>query len=150
MGEVRSSIAALIEVFLKDVLCLEGETEAQVREGVRIHVAEYEGMFRAAQLEERDKDLAARVCRALCRRRIIKLVQAGQIDEVARYCETDVLNTYRVWLVYELFRGAITTKDLNWSENQIREFVASRKSANPHLCNAVGIAEGTMNESASN
>jgi hypothetical protein len=39
---------------------------------VRIHVAEYEGMFRAAQLEERDKDLAARVCRALCRRRIIK------------------------------------------------------------------------------
>jgi hypothetical protein len=50
MGEVRSSIAALIEVFLKDVLRLEGETEAQVREGVRIHVAEYEGMFRAAQL----------------------------------------------------------------------------------------------------
>jgi 3'-5' exonuclease len=70
------------------------------------------------------------------------MVQAGQIDEVARYCETDVLNTYRIWLVYELFRGAITTKDLDWSENQIREFVASRKSANPHLYNAVGIAEG--------
>ena len=35
-------------------------------------------------------------------------MQAGQIEEVARYCETDVLNTYRVWLVYELFRGAIT------------------------------------------
>ena len=29
---------------------------------------------------------------------------AGQIEEVARYCESDVLNTYRVWLVYELFR----------------------------------------------
>jgi 3'-5' exonuclease len=81
--------------------------------------------------------------------RVEEMVQTGQIAEVARYCETDVLNTYRVWLVYELFRGAITTKDLDWSENQIHEFVASRKSANPHLYNAVGIAEGTMNESAS-
>jgi hypothetical protein len=74
MGEVRSGIAALIEVFLKDVLRLEGETEAQVREGVRIHVAEYERVF-AVQLEERDKDLSARVCRALCRRRIIKKME---------------------------------------------------------------------------
>jgi hypothetical protein len=44
--------------------------------------------------------------------------------------------------VYELFRGVITTEELDWSEKQIREFVASRKSANPHLSSAVGIAEG--------
>jgi 3'-5' exonuclease len=36
-----------------------------------------------------------------------EMVSAGQIEEVARYCESDVLNSYRVWLVYELFRGAI-------------------------------------------
>jgi predicted PolB exonuclease-like 3'-5' exonuclease len=41
--------------------------------------------------------------------RVEETVQAGQIEEVARYCESDVLNTYRVWLVYELFRGSITT-----------------------------------------
>ena len=46
------------------------------------------------------------------------------------------------WLVYELFRGSITDKQLEWSEAQIREFVASRKTANPHLCAAVGIAKG--------
>jgi 3'-5' exonuclease len=34
--------------------------------------------------------------------RVEEMVQAGQIDEVARYCETDALNTYRVWLIYEL------------------------------------------------
>jgi 3'-5' exonuclease len=67
-----------------------------------------------------------------------EMIQAGQIDEVARYCESDVLNTYRVWLVYELFRGAITTKELDWSEGQARDFVASRKSTNPHLCKSVG------------
>ena len=67
----------------------------------------------------------------------------GKIEEVARYCESDVLNTYRVWLVYELFRGAITNKELDWSEAQIREFVVTRKSANPHLDAAVGIVKDT-------
>jgi 3'-5' exonuclease len=38
--------------------------------------------------------------------RVEEMVLAGQIEEVARYCESDVLNTYRVWLVYELFRGS--------------------------------------------
>jgi predicted PolB exonuclease-like 3'-5' exonuclease len=32
-------------------------------------------------------------------------VKAGRIAEVAQYCESDVLNTYRLWLIYELFRG---------------------------------------------
>ncbi len=71
--------------------------------------------------------------------RVEDMVRAGQIEEVARYCESDVLNTYRIWLVYELFRGSITANQLDWSERQIRDFVATRKSANPHLCAAVGI-----------
>jgi len=74
--------------------------------------------------------------------RVEEMVLAGQIEEVAHYCESDVLNTYRVWLVYELFRGAITAKELDWSEGQIRDFVAGRKTANPHLCATVGIATG--------
>jgi predicted PolB exonuclease-like 3'-5' exonuclease len=71
--------------------------------------------------------------------RVEDMVNVGQIEEVARYCESDVLNTYRVWLVYELFRGLITAEQLDWSEAQIRNFVASRKSVNSHLCAAVGI-----------
>jgi hypothetical protein len=82
MGEVRSGVAALIEVFLKDVLRLEGKTEAQVCESVRVNVAEYEMMFRDAQLEDRDKDLAARVCRALCRRRILREIAAREGTEI--------------------------------------------------------------------
>ena len=77
--------------------------------------------------------------------RVEEMVLAGRIEEVARYCETDVLNTYRVWLVYELFRGSITAKELDWSEAQIREFVATRKSVNPHLSTAVGIAAAATN-----
>lgn len=34
------------------------------------------------------------------------LMNSGQVEDVAKYCESDVLNTYRVWLVYELFEEA--------------------------------------------
>ncbi len=39
--------------------------------------------------------------------RVEEMVLAGQIEEVARYCESDVLSTYRVWLVYELFQHRV-------------------------------------------
>jgi predicted PolB exonuclease-like 3'-5' exonuclease len=81
--------------------------------------------------------------------RVEEMVFAGQIEEVALYCETDVLNTYRVWLVYELFRGAITEQQLNWSEAQIHDFIASRKSGNPHLLAAVGIKGDEQTSSGS-
>jgi 3'-5' exonuclease len=75
--------------------------------------------------------------------RVEEMVLAGQIEEVARYCESDVLNTYRVWLVYELFRGSITAQELDWSEAQIRDFVAKRKTANSHLSASLGTANAT-------
>jgi 3'-5' exonuclease len=71
--------------------------------------------------------------------RVEEMVQAGQIEEVARYCESDVLSTFRVWLVYELFRGAINAEQLAWSEGQVRDFVANRKTANSYLGAVVGI-----------
>jgi hypothetical protein len=61
------------------------------------------------------------------------MVLAGRMEDVARYCESDVVNTYRVWLVYELFRGSITAEQLAWCEKQMRNFIASRSSNNPHL-----------------
>jgi hypothetical protein len=72
MGELRSSIAAIIEVFVNDVVRLEGKPEAQVREGVRTHLADYERIFSVARPKECDRKLAAHVCRALCRARVIR------------------------------------------------------------------------------
>jgi hypothetical protein len=57
-----------------------------------------------------------------------------------------VLNTYRVWLVYELFRGSITAEQLAWCEKQMRDFVASRSSNNPHLRATVGIENMDAND----
>ena len=37
-----------------------------------------------------------------------KYYREVRVREVAAYCETDVVNTYRVWLRYELFRGRLS------------------------------------------
>ena len=60
--------------------------------------------------------------------RVEEMVLSGQIEEVSRYCESDVVNPYRVWLVYELFGGATTTEQLQWSEKQLRDFVQARRA----------------------
>jgi predicted PolB exonuclease-like 3'-5' exonuclease len=67
------------------------------------------------------------------------MVKAGRIDEVALYCESDVLNTFRIWLIHELFRGAISRAELEWSEEQLRIFVRGRRFSNPHLIIGLGL-----------
>ena len=57
----------------------------------------------------------------------------GRIAEVAAYCETDVVNTYRVWLHYELFRGRLTEHGLRASEANLRDYIRCRSVAKPHL-----------------
>jgi Predicted 3'-5' exonuclease related to the exonuclease domain of PolB len=42
------------------------------------------------------------------------------------YCETDVVNTYRVWLVYELFRGTLSRPEFDASEVKLLEFMRER------------------------
>ena len=55
----------------------------------------------------------------------------GHIAEVAAYCETDVVNTYRVWLRYELFRGRLTENGLRASEANLSDYIRSRSDAKP-------------------
>jgi Predicted 3'-5' exonuclease related to the exonuclease domain of PolB len=46
---------------------------------------------------------------------------------------TAVVNTYRVWLRYVLFRGRLTEIGLRASEANLRDYVGSRRDAKPHL-----------------
>ena len=66
------------------------------------------------------------------------LVNEGRIEEVASYCETDVLNTYRVWLLYEVFRGTLTVDQLDWSEGKLRDHVMKRPANHTYLRAALG------------
>ena len=50
----------------------------------------------------------------------------GKIKEIADYCETDVVNTYRVWLRYKLFDGSLDQSEFEASERSLSEFVDLR------------------------
>ena len=62
-----------------------------------------------------------------------KYYRDGHIRQIADYCESDVLNTYRVWLRYELFRGRLSDADHQASEAKLMEFVKARGNTKPHL-----------------
>jgi hypothetical protein len=56
----------------------------------------------------------------------------GRIKDIARYCATDVVNTYRVWLRYELFRGRLSEGEHQASERSLADFMAQRVNRTFH------------------
>ena len=50
----------------------------------------------------------------------------GRIREIADYCESDVVNTYRLWLRHELFQGNLTGTAFETSEASLTEFINVR------------------------
>jgi predicted PolB exonuclease-like 3'-5' exonuclease len=56
--------------------------------------------------------------------------QRGEIEHIRNYCETDVLNTYLVYLRFELMRGRMTTTEHAEEERLVRTTLES--SAKPY------------------
>jgi predicted PolB exonuclease-like 3'-5' exonuclease len=61
----------------------------------------------------------------------------GRIRDIAEYCESDVVNTYQLWLRYELFRGKLTEAGFQASEMNLAEFIKARGNTKPHLADLV-------------
>ena len=72
--------------------------------------------------------------------KVAEYVATGRVQEVADYCETDVVNTYRVWLRHELFRGALTLDSFDASEAALSHFLSGRVGERPHLIPFIGRA----------
>jgi predicted PolB exonuclease-like 3'-5' exonuclease len=49
---------------------------------------------------------------------------AGRIDDIRDYCETDVVNTYLVYLRFQQMRGAMTADERKAEESFVREQLA--------------------------
>ena len=64
---------------------------------------------------------------------VAKYFREGRLREIADYCESDIVNTYRVWLRHELFRGTLAHVNLEASEAILQEFIDTRISTKPHL-----------------
>ena len=50
---------------------------------------------------------------------------AGGIEDIRNYCETDVLNTYLVYLRFELVRGKLTAAEYDSECRQLREYLGA-------------------------
>jgi predicted PolB exonuclease-like 3'-5' exonuclease len=55
---------------------------------------------------------------------------AGRIEDIRRYCETDVLNTYLLYLRFQLLRGTLSAESYAKELALARERVAA--SREPH------------------
>ena len=53
-----------------------------------------------------------------------------KIDEVVRYCESDALNTYLIYVQHQLSMGVINEQELNTKKDMLKKFLASQD--NPH------------------
>jgi 3'-5' exonuclease len=72
---------------------------------------------------------------------VASLFAQGRLRDISEYCETDVINTYQLWLRYELFRGRLTTEQFSASEADLDAYVKERSGTKAHL--AVFLAPGT-------
>jgi 3'-5' exonuclease len=70
---------------------------------------------------------------AINRADVDRYFREGRIREIADYCESDVVNTYRVRLRYELFQGELTEAGFEASEDNLAEFIKLRSNAKPHI-----------------
>jgi len=55
--------------------------------------------------------------------------QRGEINAIRDYCETDVMNTYLVYLRFQLMRGALTETGYDAEIKVVREFLAANAVA---------------------
>lgn len=57
--------------------------------------------------------------------------QAGEIHAIRNYCETDVLNTFLVYLRFELMRGKIDEEQFQQTSEQLRDYLQQQNK--PHF-----------------
>ena len=57
--------------------------------------------------------------------------QQGAIEEIRNYCETDVLNTYLVYLNFEMIRGRLSSELLDEKIKRVK--IMLKDSGKPHL-----------------
>jgi hypothetical protein len=56
--------------------------------------------------------------------------QAGKIADIRNYCEADVVNTYLVFLRFQLMRGVLTEQQYKAESEVVRSTL--KKATDPH------------------
>lgn len=65
--------------------------------------------------------------------KVADLIDAGEIDAVRHYCETDVVNTYLTYLRWQLHAGTLSKAGYNAAIADIVSFIDAEKEKRPYL-----------------
>ncbi len=65
--------------------------------------------------------------------KVSEMYDDGKIKEIRDYCETDVLNTYLVYLRYMQHRGDLSKDGYNRAIGDVLALIDNEKAARPHL-----------------
>jgi predicted PolB exonuclease-like 3'-5' exonuclease len=58
--------------------------------------------------------------------------QAGQTDDIRRYCETDVMNTYLLYCRYQLMRGGLSAAEYADEMQVLRQTLGTLAAQESH------------------
>lgn len=78
---------------------------------------------------------------------VAQMIDDGKVEEVRNYCETDVLNTYLVYLRWQLHTGTLNKAGYNASVTDLITFIDTEKEKRPYLADfmeAWGEASGNV------
>lgn len=64
---------------------------------------------------------------------VATMIDEGKIDDVRNYCETDVLNTYLVYLRWQLHTGTLNKAGYNAAVADLISFIDAEKDTRPYL-----------------
>ena len=64
---------------------------------------------------------------------VASMVDDGRLEEVRNYCETDVLNTYLVYLRWQLHTGTIAKGGYNAAVADVISYIDAEKDKRPYL-----------------
>lgn len=57
----------------------------------------------------------------------------GKLQEIRDYCETDVINTYLLYLIYQHHNGSINQESFDEARKDLVDFIEQNKYQRPHL-----------------
>ena len=65
--------------------------------------------------------------------KVTEMWDARQVGAIRDYCETDVLNTYLVYLRWQLLRGVLSVEDHNHAVADVISLIQAESESRPHL-----------------
>ncbi|MDR1499179.1 MAG: 3'-5' exonuclease [Rickettsiales bacterium] len=63
--------------------------------------------------------------------KVTDMFDAGKLKEIDNYCETDVLNTYLIYLNFCLLNGTVNSGDFSKMNTELKEYIGSKNL--PHF-----------------